>query len=494
MFVINQDCRAGMAERIADNSIDAIVTDPPYGLSKEPKAEEVLRHWLNGDDYVHTGGGFMGKSWDSFVPGPNVWREAFRVLKPGGYALVFAGSRTQDLMSMALRLAGFEIRDVAMWLYGSGFPKSLDVSKAIDARGGNSHLTKEIGRALKAARRPRGVTVAGADKKYCGGTTLYSWFEGRPAGQRLPTAETLAAIARDWPELGPYVEKIRAAEREVVGQKKSGIANPAEEARHTIGAGSTVVVDVTAPHTDAAQQWEGWGTALKPAYEPIIIARKPLIGTVADNVLTHGTGGINVDGCRIPSDEQHRQKCASVVGLDSRRNNNTYSAHEAPRTDSYSPLGRWPANVLHDGALDDEPFARYFYCAKASKADRNAGCEHLTAATAGEATGGRAEGSDGLNSPRSGAGRTGGNKNHHPTVKPTDLMRYCCRLVTPPGGLVLDPFAGSGSTGRGAMLEGFNFIGFEMDPEYAAIADARILDALTARTLSDNVPQRGKNQ
>jgi len=231
---------------------------------------------------------------------------------------------------------------------------------------------------------------------------------------------------------------------------------------------------------------DGLGTALKPAYEPIIIARKPLEGTVADNVLTHGVGAINVDGCRVPSDEQHRQKCASVVGLDSNRNGDCYGEWGGKRTDSYSPAGRWPANILHDGCFDDEPWGRYFYCAKASKADRNEGCEHLAHVAAGEVTGGRAEGSDGLKSPRAGAGRTGGAKNHHPTVKPTELMRWCCRLVTPPGGTVLDPFAGSGSTGKAAVMGGFQFIGFEMDEQYAEIAKARIAHALSSSEQEGN--------
>jgi len=289
MFVINKECRAGIAEHLReDNVIDAVVTDPPYGLSKEPDTAEVLRHWLNGDDYKQTGGGFMGKAWDSFVPGPATWREVYRVLKPGGHALVFAGSRTQDLMSMALRLAGFEIRDTAMWLYGSGFPKSLA-------------------------------------QQYC---------------------------------------------------------------------------DVTS-HMD----WGGWGTALKPAYEPVIIARKPLVGTVADNVLQYGTGAINIDGCRIPGEGGAARKNESSQDNRYAESGATnYAMKPGPR--GGDPSGRWPANILHDGALDGEEWARYFYCAKASKADRNAGLEAFDILSAGDATGGRDEGSAGLNNPRAGTGRT----------------------------------------------------------------------------------------
>ena len=317
MTIFLGDCRAGM-RLMPENSVDSIVTDPPYGLSKQPNIREVLKHWLNGDDYEATGGGFMGKAWDSFVPGPATWQEAYRILKPGGVAAVFAGSRTVDLMSMSLRLAGFEIFDMGHWLYGSGFPKSLNVSKHIDAR-------------------------------------------------------------------------------------------------------------------DEAKRWEGFGTALKPCHEPIIFARKPLDGTYANNVMTHGCGALNIDGCRNGE--------------------------------------RWPGNVWHDGGLP-EPMATYFYCAKASKADREAGLESFNMSSAAECTE-RTEGSDGLNSPRAGAGRTGGGRNIHPTVKPTELMCWLVRLVTPPGGLCADPFVGSGSTPRGCALEGLAFIGWEIDPDFHAIAEAR---------------------
>lgn len=372
MSVINMECKLGMQLMIADNSIDAIVTDPPYGLSKQPKMEEVLKHWLAGDDYNATGSGFMGKTWDSFVPGPSIWKEAYRCLKPGAWAVVFAGSRTQDLMALSLRLAGFEIMDTGMWLYGSGFPKSLDISKAID--------------------------------------------------------------------------KCLGAEREIVGKYNApGLAtqNVLQGSQNR----KKYVFDKFSdePATDQAKQWEGFGTALKPAYEPFILARKPLDGTYANNVLKHGVGGLNIDGCRLPDGN------------------------------------RFPANVIHDGL--DEPWAKYFYCAKASKKDRDEGLENLSITSAGEMTD-RTEGSDGLNSPRAGAGRTTGARNIHPTVKPTELMRYLCRLVTPPNGLILDPFSGSGSTGKAAVLDGFNFTGFEMDETYCEIANKRIEHAHNSRIQS----------
>lgn len=363
-MIINMECLAGMSACLADNSVDAVVTDPPYGLSKEPNMMEVMKHWMNGDDYVHTGGGFMGKSWDSFVPGPAIWKEVFRVLKPGGHLLAFFGSRTYDLGTLAIRLAGFEIRDQIMWVYGSGFPKSLDVSKAID--------------------------------------------------------------------------KASGTERTVIGSECNFGVSKASDGKQAYGdyAGTW---EITAPATDEAKQWAGWGTALKPAHEPICVARKPLSGTVAENVLTHGAGALNIDGCRI--------------------------------RDDFTVTGRWPANFVHDG-LNGEEWSRFFYCAKTSKADRNEGVL-LTAASAAEMVERDPE-SAGMNSPRAGAGRTSGARNDHPTVKPTELMRWLVRLVTPPGGTVLDPFTGSGSTGKACAIEGFEFIGFEMDAHYCEIAEQRV--------------------
>ena len=358
-MVINMECLIGMRMMLADNSIDAVVTDPPYGLSKQPDMNEVLRHWLNGDDYVHTGGGFMGKTWDSFVPGPSIWKEVFRVLKPGGHLLAFFGTRTYDLGTLAIRLAGFEIRDQIDWVYGSGFPKSLDVSKAT-----------------------------------------------------------------------------------------------------------------------GDEQWQGWGTALKPAHEPICVARKPLAGTVAENILQFGTGGMNIDDCRVGDEVRINQPAGN--------SNNPLTAMGpgvsggfgmSNNSEPKEVIGRFPANFIHDGS--DEVISlfpggseRFFYYAKASKSDRDEGVL-LAKTTAAEMTD-REPDTDGLNSPRAGAGRTSGARNNHPTVKPTALMQWLVRLVTPPGGKVLDPFTGSGSTGKACAIEGFDFIGFEMDPHYCEIAKQRI--------------------
>lgn len=442
MSVMNMECRIGMVCCVADSSVDAIVTDPPYGLSKQPDMTEVLRHWLAGDDYVHGGSGFMGKSWDSFVPGPAVWKEAIRCLKPGGWAVVFAGSRTQDLMALSLRLAGFEIVDTGMWLYGSGFPKSMDISKAIDAQ---DAVEAQRARRLKFTEWVRSTGATSGQINAATGTNMgghYTTAAAQPAimtREHLEMCRPLFGEVPEWVEVEVNLRSVESQnmkEREVVGVKSwdnsSSHFVPGED--HT----ARVRLDITAPATDAAKQWEGWGTALKPAYEPFILCRKPLDGTYANNVLTHDCGALNIDGCRVPSDEQP---------------------------------GRWPANVITTDL--DEPWAKYFYCAKASKRDRDEGLEHMLLTDSAELVD-REVGSDGMNSPRAGAGRTSGRRNTHVTVKPTDLMRYLCRLVTPPGGLVMDPFSGSGSTGKAAMFEGFQFIGFEMDEKYAEIANARI--------------------
>ena len=382
--ILQGDCLEVMRGMAAD-SVDSVVTDPPYGLS------------------------FMGKKWDYDVPGEDIWRECLRVLKPGGHLLAFAGTRTQHRMAVRIEDAGFEIRDMIAWVYGSGFPKSLDVSKAID----------------KAAGAERGTKYrAHGDNKVFG--------EGK--GKAAGVDRTPGAVLSD------------------------------------------------PPVTEAARQWQGWGTALKPALEPITVARKPLIGTVAANVLAHGTGGINVDACRVGED--------AGWSYPNGRGGQGWHGRESLGSNLTEPMkataGRWPANLIHDGSeevvglfpiaggghwsykpakdggiykygLKDMPdggsdtetgsAARFFYCAKASKKDRDEGCE-------------------GMDEKK--------RRNHHPTVKPTDLMRYLCRLVTPPGGIVLDPFAGSGSTGKACALEGFRFIGIERDAEYCEIAEARI--------------------
>ncbi len=494
-MIINMDCRAGMATLPA-NSVDAIVCDPPYGLSKQPNTREVLAHWLNGDEYSPNCGGFMGKKWDSFVPGPLVWEQAFRVLKPGGYLVAFAGSRTVDLMAMSLRLGGFEVVDMLHWLYGSGFPKSMAIDKAIDRQRHDRDDVLEVTKWIGAMRDAAGITNKAIDDAF-GFAGMAGHWTSQKSQPSIPTLEQVPQLLEllKWPTIPPRIGELLMVlngnkgepgadwhNREVVGQheKSSGAANWRKKYDDSRDQGEAQIGAITSAHSahsahsDAAKQWEGWGTALKPCHEPIVLCRKPLEGTYAANVQKWGVGALNIDGCRVGDEVRHNAAANNKAGGASLN----MGAQEMPQNAAGRTVsGRWPGNVMHDGCLP-EPMDRYFYSTKATRADREAGLGAFDTATAGECTGGREEGSAGLNSPRSGAGRTGGGKNVHPTVKPTELMRWLCRLITPPGGLILDPFTGSGSTGRGAVLEGFRFMGFELSEEYAEIARARIADAV----------------
>ncbi len=397
-------------KELEDNSIDSVVTDPPYGLSKEPDISEVLSKWLAGEEYDHGHGGFMGKAWDSFVPHPDIWSEVHRVLKPGGHALVFAGTRTQDLMTISLRLAGFEVRDVIEWIYFSGFPKNHDVGKAFDKRVG---AEREKGRLL--------------------------YTNGKTAG----------------------------------GERIQQLAEGAEHYE-------------TFPSTELAREWDGWGTALKPAHEPIIVVRKPLHDgnklTVADCVEKYGTGAINIDASRIPTEDSlgGGLTTGSVLKIDGfdRPWMHDEDVMESKKDEAHEKiakaesLGRFPANCI---TLDsDEFYSKYFNVSpqevskKASKSDRNSDWQGEEIKLEEAPTGhGNLQGSEGFERFNM------FNRNNHPTVKPIDLMAWLVRLVTPPNGTVLDPFAGSGSTLVAAKRDGFGFVGVELTEEYIPIIEAR---------------------
>jgi site-specific DNA-methyltransferase (adenine-specific) len=362
---------------LSDNSVDSIVTDPPYEL------------------------GFMGKKWDSsgIAYSVELWRECLRVLKPGGHLLSFGGTRTWHRVAVGIEDAGFEVRDSIAWMYGSGFPKSLDVSKAIDKQSG---------------------------------------YDG-------------AVIGTEQIDIGMQGGSMHAGRERKLADREIKELSP------------------------EAQQWEGWGTALKPAFEPIVVARKPLIGTVAENVLTHGTGALNIDGSRIGTETiiSRGGRSGAVTG-DERTGAalGMYGAHEPLNTEHQ---GRWPANVILDEysaeVLDEQNDAsRFYYVAKASKRDRNEGLEELPEVMASKF----AQDAWTLENMQFSKLPT---KNFHPTVKPTQLMRYLVKLVTPPGGTVLDPFTGSGSTGKAAILEGFRFIGCELTEDYIPIIEGRLKHA-----------------
>jgi site-specific DNA-methyltransferase (adenine-specific) len=397
-------------KRLPDNSVDAVVTDPPYGLSQHSPEDitAALTAWVGGKEYLAKKKGFMGKTWDSFVPGPELWREVIRVLKPGGHCLVFAGSRTDDLMGIALRMAGFEIRDKVMWLYGTGFPKSLNIGKAIESGGG----------------RPEDIRKLAMGDDYV------------PSGRGRVNYDHGGGSAMN---------------------------------------GATAPVQLT---TDAAKQWDGWGTALKPAFEPIIVARKPVSEkTVAANVLKHGTGGINIDACRVETAENlnggaYAKDGARVASPALHTGSGMNVPGATARRDFEQPAGRWPANVIHDGS-DEVEAAFAVYGERTSGAPGVRKKDHETTsmvgrlATTGEVETGYADtGSVSRFFYSSKAGKTDRAGSSHPTVKPVSLMRYLVRLVTPPGGVVLDPFAGSGTTGQAALEEGFSAILMERETDY----------------------------
>lgn len=470
------DCLERMRE-LPDNSVDSIVTDPPYGLS------------------------FMGKKWDYDVPSVEMWTECLRVLKPGGHLLAFAGTRTQHRMAVRIEDAGFEIRDMIAWVYGSGFPKSLDVSKAITNRA-NPEQIRTIKLWLAEQFDRSGKTKTEINRE-CGFTASdYLKTEpGNDAGGRA-TWHMLLPYGRKWARLKEVVGfgdnyDAQIEQYGIVVERRNAKAATGE----VYGKYSGQVAEYAL--TEAAQQWQGWGTALKPALEPITVARKPLIGTVAENVLTHGTGAINVDGCRVPADDNVKfERAPGNVSRENWRKGTCVGA--AIPTDQ----GRWPANLIHDGSqmvLDlfpetgkstgggknnadkfgggyaptgDETIgygdtgsaARFFYCAKTAKKDRDEGLGKFEKKASGMVSN-----TNGQHMTRRDEGyEVQPRANNHPTVKPTDLMRYLCRLVTQPGGTVLDPFMGSGSTGKAAMLEGFDFIGVERDTAYFEIAKGRI--------------------
>lgn len=587
MKLFNSDC-LDILKGLPDNSVDSVVTDPPYGIS------------------------FMGKKWDYDVPSIKVWEEVYRVLKHGGHALVACGTRTQHRMAVNLEDAGFEIRDIVAWVYGSGFPKSLNIGAAV-----NKLETKEwsaIGKALDnidqrsiievwktnsnnvkivETQSLKNQTIAGQDMprenfvvlsvvqnnnqeksnllvsfveknlkeaqainikintalqnveteikqlqdnvksveqqsqsqnhkswniftaqcdvkewlkenttvnhkvdealKTLRGNKKYSneeitnvlcavltenlkhtilnqskTFQSLDTKLQMECVSAINVIITEYTAenlisntvdilKGKAIDKLQGNEREIVGEKilggiKRARPDNAEGFSNPYTSGQTIGIE-----TKGNSAYEGWGTALKPAMELFTLIRKPLSEkTVAENVLKWGTGGINIDGCRVEFqdeadyEESTKKNQHADFGTKPMTGNNTYGDWSMIQPQNYQPAGRFPANFIHDGSpevleLFPNDSQRFFYCAKASKSERNAGLDD--------------------------------NKNHHPTVKPLKLMQYLCRLITPEGGIVLDPFMGSGSTGIGAKLAGFNFIGIELNHEYFKIAEARIEQA-----------------
>ena len=478
---------------LPDNSVDSVTTDPPYGLSntKPTQVADVLAAWVTGDTEAVPAkrGGFMGKDWDSFVPPPAVWAECLRVLKPGGHMAVFAGARTQDLMGLSIRLAGFEIRDTFGWVYGSGFPKSMDVSKAIDK--GQALTT---GRAFEFTEwmRSTGITARQIDEAT--GTKMGSHYTTHPTQPAIATADLFDMLRPLLPEVPERIERL-VAERTGIEWSDYVKREITQVATRELVQGDAISFDQRSssererrdnPSSDAAKQWDGWGTALKPAIEPIILARKPLEGTVAANVLAHGVGGLNIDASRVQGAPRTTHKDGNYTGSQDNK-----AAYQPLGEGYYSeqPAGRFPANVL----LDEHA---------AKEMDKQSG---ITKSTGGDATHNRTPAYDGgWNNPGSnvgGLGDTGGasrffpvfkyqakapkkerpvivredgTKIAHPTVKPVALMEWLVTLITPDGGTTLDPFAGTGTTLQAARDKGFAAIGVEQDADYIELIEQRL--------------------
>ena len=483
---------------LPDASVAAIVTDPPYGLGEPPDAKAMLRAWLDDGHLDVQGRGFMGRSWDAFVPQPAFWRECCRVLKPGGHVVAFASSRTCDLMALGIRLAGFEIRDSLQWLYGTGFPKSeRDITAAIDRNRGDD--PRPVCRWLRAAVDGAGLVPRQLDELFgtvgMGGHWCAMDSNTQPT---IPTNDQWDIIVRtlgvDDSDIVDLVRHLNARKgtpgeawqaRAVVGEHARPAAVASWRTAYADGEAVARMERDGRPVSPEAEPWIGWATALAPGHEPIVLARKPLQGPVYRNALAHGTGALNIGACRLPMDVADADAIAGMggfgrAGYDRKPGTSlNLSVDPMPSQDAAPhPGGRWPKNVLLDAAaaaqLDGQhgaPVSRFFYCDKASTAEREAGLEAF--GQGARWTDGRADTAKDYPSLRGATDR----RNVHPTVKPIGVMRWLVRLVTPPGGLVLDPFCGSGSTGIAAVMEGFDFVGIELDPDGAGhveIARARI--------------------
>ena len=483
--VLEGDALERMRE-LPDNSVHAIVTDPPYGLR------------------------IMGRAWDHGVPGEPFWREALRVAVPGAALVAFGGTRTHHRLWCAIEDAGWKIQDGLLWLYGQGFPKSRDISKAIDA-GFRSDESGEyqwspasapsadvyaVTAFVKAARERSGKSNAEIDAAFGFNGMAGHWTSSasQPAVPTWPQWERLKALLGFSDEMDAMVERINGgkgdrslentalARREVVGVHERAAMGQTWRANYGDTADLTPKVVLGDGATEAARAWAGWGTALKPAWEPIVLARKAVIGNIAANVLAYGAGGLNVDGCRIPFN-----------GPEGAWPGDSGKEYAAPGFEGgfseagcRNERGRWPANVMLDpeaaGILDEQTrelggASRFFFCAKPSTGERERGLESLpgrTLARSGGAQSAEASAEDYAAAQGIGLNRVQRVKNHHPTIKPVELMQWLCRLVAPPGGVVLDPFCGSGSTGVAARREGLGFVGVEIDPDFAAIARRRI--------------------
>ena len=469
-FIYNGD-NIQVLKTLPDNSVDSVVTDPPYGLK------------------------FMGKKWDYDVPSVELWKECYRVLKPGGYLLSFGSSRTYHRMAVKVEDAGFEIRDQIMWVYGTGFPKSHNIGKAIDKDNGKSKNLKKWSKYFDSICKIKHISNEEIDIHLglnSNGATAAHFRRYNSNTSRFPKLDFYYRL-QTWLKFDDTFDNIiKEAEREIIGIKKNQMSGWSIN-------NETKFVDrnITIPKTSEAKKFEGWGTALKPAHEPIVMARKPFKGSVAKNVLKFNTGGINIDDCRV-GEELITTNGYGINGFVARENYKP-SSH----------VGRFPANIILDeesGDILDEQSgitsqghwsktkttgfgkfgngktiyngigkkdqlkggaSRFFYCPKPSRKEKEDGLTGEPIQIKG-----RDDGQDNRNVPQK--LRKTNRKNTHTTVKPLKLMQYLIRLVTPKGGVTIDPYFGSGSSGKSTIREGnYKFIGIEKEKEYFNIAVER---------------------
>jgi site-specific DNA-methyltransferase (adenine-specific) len=431
----------------------------------------------------------MGQEWDGWVPGPEVWKECLRVLKPGGHLLAFAGTRTMDMMSMSIRMGGFELRDsigyahdqggapIMAWVHAQGFPKSTDISEAIDRQGGI--YMGWVGPWLKEQRERAGMSRDELAKHFPsknGGQTgcIWNW----EMGIRTPSAEQFDLLCellkvpqttRD--EISLQRGWIVQPKREVIAERRGVTKGFNTGAKEVLGKRRPI----TAAATDNAKKWEGWGTGLKPAWEPVIVARKPMVGTVVQNLREHGVGAINIDGSRIGDEVMIVTKSIGVV----KSQNRAMGGPNYEREVAGTVTGRFPTNVIHDGSDEVEGiFASFGHTSSFSggrSTGRNFGQEHDDGKSKDRPRVGHDD--EGTASrfffcaKPSKAEKADG---HHPTVKPMALMRYLLGLVVPPGGVVIDPFAGSGTTGAAALALGLDAVLIEREAEYVDLIKRRL--------------------
>lgn len=509
------DC-LGVLPTLPDASVDAVICDPPCGLAGHHPTviARALAAWLAGDrTHLPSGTGFLGRDWDVFVPPPAVWDECLRVLKPGGHLIAFAGARTVDLMTLSIRLAGFEVRDGLHWIYGSGMPEGQDIAKSIDRHRDDRAQVLQVTAWLAGARDDAGWTNKRIDGLFGFNGMAGHWTSGKTDAS-VPTltqwGRLREAMGFDDTAILPLVEELNGrvgslgeawSQREVTGRGHR-VRRESDVQNVPLSAGG---YNITAPASEAARRWQGWNTQLKPAHEPIVLARKSTgFNTTVANVLLHGTGALNIDGCRTGFREAWPLNQAGIG----------YGGSSGQGLVVDGGMGRWPSNVVltHQPLVDTDGQVIGDACADGcvpgcpvAEMDRQSGVRTSGQMRAGTPRGNRS-GWSGDMPAQTGAetyGDTGGASRFFPVfryqakapsserprladgtawiaVKPLALMRWLVRLVTPPGGVIIDPFAGTGTTLEAAAAEGFTAIGIEREKDGADLCVQRMTRSPTS--------------